>query len=131
MVRAGNYNLFLDDTRMPEDVFGYTGNQLYLIGWEIVRNYDEFKAKIENNGIPAMISFDHDLGFDEFLKHDYEGYDPENEKTGHDCARWLINYCLDNDLKIPGDILIHSKNGVGAKNIKSLFDTYKKMYGED
>ena len=36
------YNLFLDDSRVPEDVFNYTGNPIFLKeDWLIVRNYDE------------------------------------------------------------------------------------------
>jgi hypothetical protein len=50
------------------------------------------------------------------------------EKTGYDCARWLINHCLDLNVPIPERIIIHSMNRVGAENIKSLFDTYNKLY---
>ena len=57
-----SYNLFLDDFREPEDAFNHTNNQLYLIGWVIVRNYDEFVKTIEERGIPEILSFDHDLG---------------------------------------------------------------------
>lgn len=50
------------------------------------------------------------------------------EKTGYHCARWLINHCLDLNVPIPDRIIIHSMNRVGAENIKSLFDTYNKLY---
>lgn len=127
-----NYNLFLDDVREPDDVFGYTGNQLYLIGWKIVRNYDQFVRCIEKNGIPKAISFDHDLGSEsyKYVNHKNIAYDKIHkygEKTGFDCAKWLIDYCINNKLELPETILIHSMNVTGAANIKSLFDTYNKV----
>jgi len=51
-----------------------------------------------------------------------------NEKTGYDCAKWLINYCIDNKKELPATILIHSMNPAGSLNIKSLFDTYNKYF---
>jgi hypothetical protein len=45
----------------------------------------------------------------------------------YDCAKWLINYCIDNKKELPAEILIHSMNPVGSANIKSLFDSYYKF----
>ena len=42
--------LYLDDVRIPQTE-----------GWEIVRNYDDFVKWIEENGLPDIVSFDHDL----------------------------------------------------------------------
>lgn len=129
-----NYNLFLDDFRMPAHVFNYTSNSVYLREqWVIVRNYDEFVKCIEENGLPEMVSFDHDLAdvhYDEREHTDQDFYDLCDEKTGYHCAQWLINYCMDNELKPPKTIYIHSMNGVGARNINSLFTTYEKIYGK-
>jgi len=50
------------------------------------------------------------------------------EKTGYHCAKWMINYCLDNNLNLPKKILIHSMNIVGSQNIISLFETFNKIY---
>ena len=50
------------------------------------------------------------------------------EKTGYHCAKWLINYCMDNNLELPNEIIIHSMNPYGSENIKSLFNTYFKVY---
>lgn len=120
-----SYNLFLDDFREPEDAFDYTHNQLYLIGWVVVRSYEEFVNHIEKNGIPVAISFDHDLADVHYRKK--TDYDDENaEKTGYHCAKWFINYCIDNNYDIPETILVHSMNPVGKLNIQSLFDTYEK-----
>jgi hypothetical protein len=125
-----NYNLFLDDMRMPEDVFFYTSLALYnKTKWVIVRNYTDFVHTIESNGIPEIVSFDHDLADIHYKQQSNIQYeDDSEEKTGYHCARWMINYCLDNNLDIPKMNLIHSMNTVGALNIQSLFDTYNKIY---
>ena len=41
-----------------------------------------------------------------------------------ECAKWLIEYCLDNNKNLP-EYYVHSANPVGAKNIKSLLDSFK------
>ena len=125
------YNLFLDDFRSLQDAHFYLPLPEYCTEeWVIVRNYDEFVKYIEENGLPKMVSFDHDLAdvhYEQVPEIDYDGY---QEKTGYHCAKWLIDYCLDNDKKLPPRIIIHSMNRVGAENIKSLFDTYYKIWGE-
>ena len=66
-----------------------------------------------------MISFDHDLA-------DLQQYSQESvEKTGYDCAKWLIEYCLDHSLNIP-KFYCHSMNPVGKENIESLLKNFKK-----
>ena len=128
------YNLFLDDLRNPIDCYSYTGQPVYLMDdWVVVRNYDEFVKMITDNGIPTIVSFDHDLadlhyGMQDHLDEDY--YDLCEERTGYHCAQWLIYYCIDNNRDIPLVALIHSMNTVGAQNIKSLFTTYKKVHGK-
>ncbi len=119
-----SYNLFLDDFRDPEDAFNHTNNQLYLIGWVVVRSYDEFVKAIEEKGIPDIISFDHDLADEHYESQ--QSYNDYKEKTGFHCAKWFINYCIDNKKELPAKILIHSMNPAGSANIKSLFDTYNK-----
>lgn len=128
------YNLFLDDTRNPRDVYGYTFRHVYIENeWMIVQNFDEFVHAIEINGIPNIVSFDHDLGLEHYNhQHDEDPrklpYDQYTEKTGYDCAKWLIYYCIDNNLELPKTILIHSMNVVGAGNIAALFNEYEKYY---
>lgn len=118
------YHLFLDDFRNPEDCFDRTYNQVYLLGWTIVKNYDEFVKTITEKGMPRMLSLDHDLCDLHYVKQ--PPYDEDTEKTGYDCAKWLINYCMDNQLDLPETILIHSMNPAGSLNIESLFDSYYK-----
>ncbi len=128
------YNLFLDDNRFPGDVYGYTHKPIYLEKtWKIVRNYDEFVESIESDGIPDIISFDHDLSMEHYGVHDnltQDEYDLYTEKTGYHCAIWLLEYCMDNKLELPKIILVHSMNIPGSQNIMSLFNTYKKVYGK-
>ena len=131
------YNLFLDDVRMPKDALAYMKLPIYgEVDWSIVRNYHAFTAIIEGKGIPEIISFDHDLAdehYDPQIMNDMSYGDVYNlfsEKTGYHCAKWLIDYCIDNNEKVPSQIFIHSMNPAGSMNIKSLFDTYAKVYGE-
>ena len=54
--------LLLDDIRDCQMTFNITKNSIYLLNdWDIVRNYDEFINYILKNGLPSVISFDHDL----------------------------------------------------------------------
>ena len=125
-----SYNLFLDDFRNVSDAHNYLPIQEYATEeWVVVRNYNEFVNHVLNNGIPKTVSFDHDLADIHYEQQsNIEYQDDAEEKTGYHCARWLINYCLDLNIPIPEKIIIHSMNRVGAQNIKSLFDTYYKLY---
>jgi hypothetical protein len=130
------YNLFLDDIRSLSDAFYFTKQPIYnLLDWKIVRSYDEFIKFILENGIPETISFDHDLA-DEHYDPDLYGSETYNEtydnfefKTGYDCAKWLINYCMSNNENPPVNILVHSANYQGSINIVSLFNNYFRSIG--
>jgi len=120
-----SYNLFLDDFRLPNDVYNYLLQPIYIsVDWEIVRSYDEFVKIIEERGVPVIISFDHDLADEHYLQR--LEYDQYTEKTGYHCAKWLIYYCIDNKKELPATILIHSMNFAGSQNIQSLFNSYYK-----
>ncbi|MDQ0066004.1 cyclic-phosphate processing receiver domain-containing protein [Chryseobacterium lathyri] len=67
-------------------------------------------------GLPEMISFDRDLADIHYLKPDSDEY---AEKTGYECAKWLIEYCMDHYLDLP-KFYCHSMNPVGKENILSL-----------
>ncbi len=117
--------LFLDDLRMPKDAIGLVPdnmNQFYWANdWSVVRGHDEFCDWVSANGLPDFVSFDHDLA-DEHYGGDGEGY---VEKTGYECAKWLVDYCVDNRLALP-DYMVHSANPVGKKNISSYLENAKK-----
>ena len=122
--------LFLDDVRVPYDVFKMIINPIYENNedWVIVKHYYEFVSYIKENGIPDFLSFDHDLSFDHYLSENQEGdidYNSLKEKTGYDCAKWLVQYCLENNLTIP-DYYVHSANPVGKKNIECFLSNAKK-----
>jgi len=109
------YNLFLDDIRFPLDVYKYTNDDIYANSdWIIVRSYNEFINIIMKDGIPNVISFDHDLG-------DIG----TNNKTGYDSIKWLCDYIVDNDSTIPR-IKYHTANPVGLLNMKIYFNNFIK-----
>jgi hypothetical protein len=118
------YKLFLDDERQPK-----RGE------WVIVRNYLEFIKCIEENGLPELVSFDHDLGDTVLHKvtdengTDYEAkeFNPPLQKTGFHCAKWLCEYCMDKNLPLP-ETNVHSANSVGAENIQSYLDSFRKTF---
>lgn len=127
--------LFLDDIREPEHAFEYTKEEMFLNKkWEVVRNFDEFKSHIETNGIPYFISFDHDLAdthyTPEHLWTDYEkskewqDKQVHKEKTGYECAVWLVDFCIDNNLPLP-KYYCHSMNPVGKDNIVGLLRSFQ------
>lgn len=123
--------LYLDDTRTPtKSPEGYGP-------WNVVRSYDEFVEWILTNGIPDYISFDHDLS-DEHMRDYYNyqaqgipaiNYEDFKEKTGLDCARWLCEYVETNGLQLPRLMGVHSHNPIGAHNIQSLVNGFKKHMG--
>jgi len=124
-----SYKLFLDDVRRPATTFSYMELPVFLEpNWVIVRNYYAFISLIQKKGIPDVIAFDHDLADIHYKVQDFNYEDPDYEKTGYHCARWLIDYCMDNNKELPHEIIIHSMNPYGSVNIKSLFDTYFKVW---
>jgi hypothetical protein len=56
-------------------------------------------------------------------------YDSYKEKTGYHCAKWLVEYCLDKNLKLP-DFQVHSMNPVGKANIQSYLDNFRRVQDE-
>ncbi len=129
--------LFLDDIRMPKEVHLYLHRKMYLVkNWIIVRNYDQFVNYIETNGLPYFISFDHDLADEHYVPAEYwKSYETNKqyqesqtykEKTGYECAKWLVDYCLDNNLECP-NFICHSLNPVGKDNINGLLTNFNKL----
>jgi hypothetical protein len=134
--------LFLDDIRQVRDACYYVQNpRIYWEeDWDIVRNYNEFVDYIEKNGLPNLISFDHDLADEHYedlfsdpnwsksnddIELKYEEY---REKTGLDCAKWLVEYCEENKLKLPV-FFVHSANPVGRRNIEDYLHNAKQFLG--
>lgn len=120
MMKIKKFNktlLWLDDCRDPFDkkmdwlIYSPIGRNVNIV-W--VSNYNEFVEYITKFGLPDGICFDHDLG---------------EEKDGYDCAKWLVNYCLDNNEQLPL-YSIQSANPVGKKNIDGLFMSLNKFLGK-
>jgi hypothetical protein len=129
--------LFLDDFRNPKDAFTLVIPHLKIFwedDWDIVRNYDEFVSWIEANGLPDFISFDHDLAdehYDDVINNSKLNYDQYREKTGLDCAKWLVDWCIDYGLTLP-NYAVHSANPAGRQNIESyLISATKHLFSND
>ena len=121
-----NYNLFLDDIRLPMDVtwVNVPKDQHY----SVVRNYQEFVDLITLRGLPKFVCYDHDLGLSHYghgLNGDDIPYDSYTEKTGYDCAKWLVDYCMNKGIKHP-PYVVHSMNFIGKSNIESYIESYNK-----
>lgn len=126
--------LWLDDTRDP-----YAGTWTedyspliypYTLVW--VKSYKEFISYVKENGLPDAICFDHDLGdvVEQLARSNGKSKKDartlkQKEKTGHDCAKWLVDYCLDNKQKLPL-WNVQSANPVGKENINMLLLAFKK-----
>lgn len=129
--------LWLDDARNPFiDLEGKVPKvKDSILEW--VLNYEQFVQWIEKYGLPDIISFDHDLADEHYTPEYFWSNYEENkkyqewrsetyqEKTGMDCAKWLVDYCIDNDKELP-EFYVHSANPVGADNIKGILNNYIK-----
>lgn len=99
------YNLFIDDERYPP----HDGRE-----WIIARSMLEVEMLVEDIGMPAYVSFDHDLGHD--------------QPSGMDIAKYMVDKDLNEERVFPDDFgfTVHSANPVGARNI----ELYLKQYME-
>lgn len=118
--------LYLDDVRVPTDD-----------SWILVKNYDEFVNTVLREGIESFdtISLDHDLGdtamaeyFNNVRRNFTIDYDNIKEKTGLDCAKWLVNHYLEKPKESFTFPLVytHSANPIGAANIMGYVNNFLK-----
>jgi hypothetical protein len=127
--------VWIDDIRDP-----FTGSWIADFAPEFfackkivwVKSYEEFTRWIQYNGLPQKICFDHDLGENVAIELVASGVEKSKAreikklaKSGYDCAKWLVDYCLDNSLQLP-NWSIQSANPVGKENINSLLTNAKK-----
>lgn len=96
------YKMFIDDVRKPPQ-----GE------WVVVRSSNEALTYIQNNGMPAFISFDHDLGGDD---------------TTIVFLRKLVDVVW-NGNDAPPAYEVHSANPVGSKNIIAFMESWKRSVG--
>ena len=129
--------IYLDDVRTPVD----TDN------WVVVRSYDEFVNKVKEVGLKniEVISLDHDLGdtaMNEYFNNVSPNYSLDysniQEKTGYDCAKWLVNhfYDINPDWILLGrlqkksininfpTVYTHSANPIGSANIMGYINNF-------
>ncbi len=141
--------IYLDDVRTP-----HSPNNEWVDGieeWTVVRSCDEFVEKVKEAGLEkiGVISLDHDLG-DTAMKEYYENvspnyslnYDNIHEKTGYDCAKWVVNHYYDNyvtqeprsEKKKSGivfpTIYTHSANPIGSANIMGYINNFLMNEGQ-
>jgi hypothetical protein len=115
--------IYLDDVRTPVDNT-----------WTVVRNYEEFISMITSIGLEniEIISLDHDLG-DTAMKEWLHGvvrnyqinYDNITEKTGMDCAKWLVRQWMDGAPVV--DVVVHSANAIGSANMMGYINNYRHI----
>lgn len=136
-------NIYLDDVRTPRP----NPSTHQVIEWTVVRSYDEFVNKVNEVGLSNIdiISLDHDLGDTAMMEYftnvspNYAlDYSNIYEKTGYDCAKWLVNTFLDSDTewfllsrgqkknnKIPfPKVMVHSANPIGSANIMGYINNF-------
>ncbi|WP_432220920.1 cyclic-phosphate processing receiver domain-containing protein [Flavobacterium sp. TMP13] len=111
-----NYKLFLDDIRTVPMVYKSLKDDDFII----VRNFIDFKKVILKKGLPSYISFDNDLGLDEYGIIAPDGYA---------AAKWLV-YNSGLDLR-ELQFYVHSANPVAKQQIQSLLDNYIKHLNSD
>jgi hypothetical protein len=113
--------IYLDDVRTP----------VAKDEWVVVRNYEEFVDKVTEIGLEniELISLDHDLGdsaMQEWYNNVYNNYelnyDNITEKTGYDCAKWLVEKWMDGAPVV--DVFTHSANAIGSANIMGYINNY-------
>lgn len=131
--------LWLDDIRNPQDgVWNEWMTQQginpdnYDIVW--VMDYNGFTSHIQENGLPDVVCFDHDLGRDVVTQKVANGMSRRQAQIqrretldGYDCAKWMVQYCIDHDEYVP-EWYIQSANPVGADNIRSYINSFTRNY---
>lgn len=125
------YNLFLDDIRQPIDAYNLWKTPVHKdLKWVICKNYRQFVDCITNNGLPEIVSFDHDLADIHYkIKPDmwrkFSSAELQVEHTGYDAVKWMCQYCIDNKKELP-ICYVHTQNTVGGDNIREYIRFYQR-----
>jgi len=89
-----------------------------------VKNIYQFIDYVEKNGIPQFVSFDHDLN----NRGGGEGLSDEQKinNNGVNCAKWLVNYCKQNNQPLP-KFYVHSANPKHGPEINRVLTSENKQ----
>ncbi|WP_206531800.1 cyclic-phosphate processing receiver domain-containing protein [Sphingobacterium sp. DR205] len=113
--------IFLDDIRFPSDLTHYISKEelvpYLLTNWTVIRNYQDFVAYISKNGIPSIISFDHDLGVN---------LDNTEAESGYDAVKYIVDFIIEQQSQVFPQVLCHSQNPVGKANILAYWNNFIK-----
>lgn len=114
----------------------------------IVKSYDDFVNYITLEGVPSAVSFDYYLANEKtktYSEIDQEYEDAMNQfavescelgfheamtvddKTGFDCAKWLTNYCIKNQIPMP-NCVVHCWNERNKRTIQEYLDSYEDRF---
>lgn len=129
------FYLYLDDMRLPDFTdFPSDHKETALV---IARSGREFIEVVRQLGLPAFVSFDHDLHADHYPRSakeqesghqiDYANdprYQGDAGMTGWHCAKWLIEFCKDARMALP-PWRVHSMNVPGGANIRRILNLYE------
>jgi hypothetical protein len=139
--------IYLDDIRTPKQ------GPVEGVDWTVVRNYQEFVDAIKSIGLENIhiISLDHDLGdsamseyFNNVSPNFKLDYDNIKEKTGYDCAKFLVDYYYKHNssrlemdrferrnipVKFP-TVYVHSANPIGSANIMGYINNFFMNEGQ-
>ena len=106
-------HVFIDDIRGPGDVkiYGMPDNKT----WHVCKNYAEFEDYLNTHALPEFVSFDFNLG---------------PGKTGHDCAKLLVQHCLEHNIDKLPDHLYHGdlESGRIIENYLMFWGKHKRVY---
>lgn len=106
--------LWLDDFRNP---INFIDTEQYDVIW--VKSYYYFVKYFEEEQVmPDVLWFDHDLGENEFC---------ETAPDGYDCAKYLINWCEKTGTPMANEIYSQSNNPAGKERILGLLNNYKNF----
>lgn len=124
--------LWLDDIRNP-----FKGDWIanfapdFLNDGEIVwvKTCEDFITWINDNGLPTKVAFDHDLADVAYNESGSVNMKDSSwrEMTGFDAAKFVTEYCMDNDVELPL-WTVQSSNPVGADNINGLLLSFMRSY---
>lgn len=139
--------IYLDDVRTPKQ------GPMEGVEWTVVRNYQEFVDAVKRIGLDNIhiISLDHDLG-DSAMSEYFNNVSPNftldynniKEKTGMDCAKWLVDHFYEVNekrsemsrherrnvpVKFP-TVYTHSANPIGSANIMGYINNFFMNEGQ-